>query len=116
MRVVDPARTGPAKVGADDPVFDSLVRIKLTSHAPAQAEKIDVDAEITAAFPAFAQLTKLAGFDTLVKSLRTAESLFHTAASPDADLSPPITLWMKVLENYVHAWLGHAGFAAATTM
>lgn len=95
-----------AKVGADDPVFDSLVRIKLASHAPAQAEKIDVDAEITSAFPAFAQLTKLAGFDTLVKSLRTAESLFHTATSPDADLSPPITLWMKVLENYVHAWLG----------
>jgi HEAT repeat protein len=95
-----------AKVAADDPVFDSLVRIKLASHAPAHAEKIDVDAEITAAFPAFAQLTKLAGFDTLVKSLRTAESLFHTATSPDADLSPPITLWMKVLENYVHAWLG----------
>jgi hypothetical protein len=41
-----------------------------------------------------------------VKSLRTAESLFHTTNSPDADLSPPITLWMKVLENYVHAWLG----------
>jgi HEAT repeat protein len=96
-----------AKVAADDPVFDSLVRIKLASHAPAHVEKVDVDAEITAAgFPAFAQLTKLSGFDTLVRSLRTAESLFHTANSPDADLSPPITLWMKVLENYVHAWLG----------
>jgi HEAT repeat protein len=86
--------TALAKVSADDPVFDALVRIKLASHAPAQAEKIDIDAEITSAFPAFAQLTKLAGFDTLVKSLRTAESLFHTANSPDADLSPPITLWM----------------------
>ena len=42
-----------------------------------------------------------------MKSLRTAESLFQTTASnTDADLSPPITLWMKVLENYVHAWLG----------
>jgi hypothetical protein len=58
-------------------------------------------------FPSFAQLVKLSGFDTLVKSLRTAESLFHTTANAkDADLSPPITLWMKVLENYVHAWLG----------
>lgn len=94
------------KVAADDPVFDSLVRLKLSTHAPSQAAAIDVDAEITAAFPAFAQLTKLSGFDTLVRSLRTAESLFHTANSPDADLSPPITLWMKVLENYVHAWLG----------
>lgn len=95
-----------AKVAADDPVFDSLVRLKLSTHAPSQAAAIDVDAEITAAFPAFAQLTKLPGFDTLVRSLRTAESLFHTSSSPDADLSPPITLWMKVLENYVHAWLG----------
>jgi len=94
------------KVAADDPVFDSLVRLKLSTHAPTQGPAIDVDAEITAAFPAFAQLTKLSGFDTLVRSLRTAESLFHTANSPDADLSPPITLWMKVLENYVHAWLG----------
>jgi HEAT repeat protein len=98
--------TALGKVGANDPVFDSLVRLKLASHAPTQAAAIDIDAEITAAFPAFAQLTKLAGFDTLVKSLRTAESLFHTANSPDADLSPSITLWMKVLENYVHAWLG----------
>jgi hypothetical protein len=58
-------------------------------------------------FPSFTQLTKLGGFDGLVKSLRTAESLFHTTGgNPDADLSPPITLWMKVLENYVHAWLG----------
>ena len=46
----------------------------------------------------------------MIRSLRTAESLLpvdravpHAA---DGDLSPPITLWMKVLENYVHAWLG----------
>jgi hypothetical protein len=43
----------------------------------------------------------------MIRSLRTAESLYQsTGAQPDADLSPPITLWMKVLENYVHAWLG----------
>lgn len=52
-------------------------------------------------------MTKLSGFDAMIRSLRTAESLFQTAgAQPDGDLSPPITLWMKVLENYVHAWLG----------
>jgi hypothetical protein len=43
----------------------------------------------------------------MIRSLRTAESLFQTTGSDaGADLSPPITLWMKVLENYVHAWLG----------
>jgi HEAT repeat protein len=99
-----------AKVSADDPAFESLVRMKLATHlatAGSGAPAVDVDAEIVAAFPSFAQLVKLTGFDALVKSLRTAESLFHTTANDkDADLSPPITLWMKVLENYVHAWLG----------
>jgi len=98
-----------ARIHADDPTFESLVRMKLASHVATSgnAPAIDVDAEIIAAFPSFAQLVKLAGFDNLVKSLRTAESLFHTTASnTDSDLSPPITLWMKVLENYVHAWLG----------
>jgi HEAT repeat protein len=98
-----------AKVSADDPVFEPLVRLKLATHAASAptAQSFDVDAEIAAVFPSFAQLTKLAGFDALVKSLRTAESLFHTTGQDaNADLSPPITLWMKVLENYVHAWLG----------
>ncbi len=97
-----------AKIGADDAAFEALIQLKLASHAlgPA-APAVDVDAEITAVFPSFGQLAKLSGFDGLVRSLRTAESLFHsTAAQPDSDLSPPITLWMKVLENYVHAWLG----------
>jgi len=94
-----------AQVGADDPAFESLVRLQLSTTAPAQTP-IDVDAEITTAFPSFSQMTKLAGFDALIRSLRTAESLFQTTTAPDADMSPPITLWMKVLENYVHAWLG----------
>jgi hypothetical protein len=104
--VIDTALT---KVDADDPAFESLVRLKLATHTsqgPAAAA-LDVDAEIASVFPSFPQLTKLAGFDSLVKSLRTAESLFHTTGNnTNADLSPPITLWMKVLENYVHAWLG----------
>jgi HEAT repeat protein len=98
-----------AKVHADDPAFEALVRIKLATHVSqsAAADAIDVDAELASVFPSFPQLTKLAGFDGLVRSLRTAESLFHTTGgNPQADLSPPITLWMKVLENYVHAWLG----------
>ncbi|CAN5918308.1 hypothetical protein BH11MYX3_BH11MYX3_22060 [soil metagenome] len=97
------------KVHSDDPAFEPLLRMKLASaaHEGDAAPALDVDAEIAQAFPAFAQLTKLSGFDALVRSMRTAESLFHsTGAAKDADLSPSITLWMKVLENYVHAWLG----------
>lgn len=97
-----------ARITGDDPAFEPLVRMKLASHVAREAgPAVDVDAEIASAFPSFAQLVKLAGFDALVRSMRTAESLFHsTASASDADLSPPITLWMKVLENYVHAWLG----------
>jgi len=83
------------------------MKLAAALHDTADAPVLDVDAEITNAFPSFAQLTKLSGFDQLIRSLRTAESLFHTTGqAKDADLSPPITLWMKVLENYVHAWLG----------
>jgi len=68
---------------------------------------VDVDGDITKVFPTFPQMAQLPGFETMIRSLRTAESLFHsTGQVADADLSPPITLWMKVLENYVHAWLG----------
>ncbi|HEU0032126.1 MAG TPA: HEAT repeat domain-containing protein [Kofleriaceae bacterium] len=98
-----------AKISPDDPAFEPLLRIKLAIAAASDdsGPAVDVDAAITAVFPSFGQLVKLSGFDALVKSLRTAESLFHASSHrQDTDLSPPITLWMKVLENYVHAWLG----------
>ncbi len=97
------------KVDSDDPAFEPLLRMKIATAAQADdaAPAVDVDAEITKLFPSFAAMTKLSGFDTMIRSLRTAESLFlSTGQQKDADLSPPITLWMKVLENYVHAWLG----------
>lgn len=96
------------RVHHDDAAFEPLLRMKLETHAqPADAPAVDIDATIAAEFPAFAQMTKLGGFDNFVRSLRTAESLYQTTGSAaNADLSPPITLWMKVLENYVHAWLG----------
>jgi hypothetical protein len=96
-------------ISADDAAFEPLLRLKLATaaHESATGPALDVDAEITSAFPAYAQLVRLPGFDGMVKSLRTAESLYHsTGAQKDADQSPAITLWMKVLENYVHAWLG----------
>jgi HEAT repeat protein len=98
-----------ARITADDAAFEPLLRLKLASAARADkpAAPADVDAEIAAVFPAFTQMVRLPGFDTMIRSLRTAESLFQTTGGDaGADLSPPITLWMKVLENYVHAWLG----------
>jgi len=105
--LVDEIDAALHRVDADDPAFEPLLRMKLETAIPADAPALDVDAEIAKEFPAYAQMSKLAGFDNFVRSLRTAEQLFQTTGStPDADLSPPITLWMKVLENYVHAWLG----------
>ena len=97
------------KVGPDDPAFEPLLQLKLQSLTPDgdAPAAVDVDGEITKVFPSFAQMAQLPGFETMIRSLRTAESLFQsTGQAADADLSPPITLWMKVLENYVHAWLG----------
>lgn len=101
------------KVAPEDPAFEPLLRLKLATAEAGDddAPALDIDAEITAVFPSFAQMTKLSGFDAMIRSLRTAESLYvsttraASGAGHDADLSPPITLWMKVLENYVHAWL-----------
>jgi len=99
------------RVGQDDAVYEALLTLKvdlLEADAKKDAASPgDVDASIVASFPAFAHMVKLRGFEQLVKSIRTAESLYRSvAAVEDADLSPPIVLWMKVLENYVHAWLG----------
>jgi HEAT repeat protein len=94
-----------ARVHADDPAFEPLVRLKLATAQTDGAPPPDVDGAIAQAFPSFSQMTKLSGFTALLSSLRTAESLFQTSAS-GGDLSAPITLWMKALEHYVHAWLG----------
>jgi HEAT repeat protein len=111
----DPAVRGAldaaiARLSADDPAFEPLLRHKTTAAlaaaAPGQAP-LDVDGAITAVFPSYAHMVSLRGFETLIKSMRTAESLYQTTTRlTDADQSPAIVLWMKVLENYVHAWLG----------
>jgi HEAT repeat protein len=99
-----------ARLGQDDAAFEPLLEAKvalLEARGGAAASPVDVDSEIVGAFPSFAHMVKLKGFDALVKSLRTAEALYRsTTGLPDADQSPPIVLWMKCLENYVHAWLG----------
>ncbi len=99
------------RLGADDLAFEPLLGLKVSLLEVARGDKkdtaADIDGAIIAAFPSFAHMVKLKGFESLVKSLRTAESLYRsTSAIADADASPPIVLWMKVLENYVHAWLG----------
>ncbi|HEX4423067.1 MAG TPA: hypothetical protein VH165_34355, partial [Kofleriaceae bacterium] len=70
-----------ARVHADDPAFEPLLRIKLAAlgAAAGTAAPVDVDAEIIAVFPSFAQMTKLAGFDAMLRSLRTAESLYQSS-------------------------------------
>ncbi|MBK9036185.1 MAG: HEAT repeat domain-containing protein [Myxococcales bacterium] len=99
-----------AKLGPDDPAYEPILAAKLElleARAGGAANPGDIDAAIVGAFPSFEHFIKLKGFDTLVKSVRTAEALYRSTGSlADADQSPPIVLWMKVLENYVHAWLG----------
>ena len=98
------------RLGPSDRAYEPLLAAKLElleARAGGAANPGDVDLAIVNAFPSFAHFVKLKGFDTLVKSIRTAESLYRSTGSlADADQSPPIVLWMKVLENYVHAWLG----------
>lgn len=99
------------RLDANDPVYEPLLTLKVelleAERGVGAVDPAVLDAGITAAFPSFAHMVQLAGFDSLVRSIRTAESLYRgVVGQGDADLSPPIVLWMKVLENYVHAWLG----------
>ncbi|MEZ4400799.1 MAG: HEAT repeat domain-containing protein [Kofleriaceae bacterium] len=98
------------RLGPDDAAYEPVLAAKLElleARAGGGADPADIDAAIIGAFPSFEHFVRLKGFDTLVKSIRTAEALYRSTGSlADADQSPPIVLWMKVLENYVHAWLG----------
>jgi HEAT repeat protein len=99
------------RLGPDDAAYEPLLGLKVQLLEASRTDKkdspADIDAAIAGSFPMFGQMVKLKGFESLIKSIRTAESLYRsTSAIADADASPPIVLWMKVLENYVHAWLG----------
>ena len=63
------------------------LRMKLETRRRGRRRRADPRSTSTprsrAAFPSFAQLTKLSGFDALVRSLRTAESLFQTTGASD---------------------------------
>src|SRR5262249_38386104 len=95
-----------ARLRPDDPAWEPLLLLKMSFYAEPQAD-VDgqVDDEIAKLFPTWRRLAEVSGFAPLAKSLRTAEALYRTEALADADLSPPIILWMKTLEGYVHAWL-----------
>jgi HEAT repeat protein len=92
------------RLGSDDPAWEPLLLLKMGFAAEPQADiDAQVDAEVSKVFPTWKRLSVVSGFKPLARSLRTAEALYATMA--DADLSPPIILWMKCLEGYVHAWL-----------
>jgi HEAT repeat protein len=117
-RLVVPAVGAPAllagldaalgRLGPDDPVAEPLLALKVAvlEQGGNSTGEADVDAAITALFPTYARLSRVRGFGSLGRSLRTAEALCRTTSGiRDADLSPPIALWVKVLEGYLHAWL-----------
>ncbi len=110
-RVVAAVDRSLRRVPPTDPVYDSLLALKVAtleaSVSTAQpSDPARVDRAIAAVFPAFARLQRARGFESLGRSVRTAEALFASAKSlADADQSAAIILWMKSLEGYVHAWL-----------
>ena len=96
-----------ARLRSDDPAWEPLLLLKMSLFAEPQQAGAEgqVDDEIAKAFPTWRRLSAVSGFAPLARSLRTAEALYRTPGLADADASPPIILWMKCLEGYVHAWL-----------
>lgn len=98
-----------SRMESSDPVWEHLCLLKMSLFTEPQqqggAAPAPVDDDIAKLFPMWRRLSAVAGFAPLARSLRTAESLYRTIGSGDADPSPPVILWMKTLEGYVHAWL-----------
>jgi hypothetical protein len=100
-----------SRIDHDHLAYETLLELKLKtletrrSMMPrTSASAPNVDADITAHFPAWPRLSAVRGFQPLAKSLRTAETLYG-AADADGDQSAAIVLWTKSLEGYLHAWL-----------
>jgi hypothetical protein len=104
LPLVDAALT---RLAPDDAATEALINLKLRLYEDKSgAAGAPIDDAIVALFPTYARLQRVRGFQPLDKSLRTAESLYRSAASlGEVDHAPPIMLWMKCLEGYVHAWL-----------
>jgi hypothetical protein len=99
-----------ARLSPEDPAYDALLELRLHLAEAPRAERrsaTSVEDAIVSVFPTFAELSRIRGFEPLGRSLKTAEALYSTTTGlADADHSPPIVLWTKTLEGYVHAWLG----------
>jgi HEAT repeat protein len=100
-----------ARVNHDDPIYESLLALKLAAIESSRPTRANAHVEDTIAqiFPRWAKLRDVRGFVPLAKSLRTAEMLYASniglSGPADADQSAAIVLWMKSLEGYLHAWL-----------
>ena len=97
-----------ARLSSDDAVTEPLLalKVRILEQDDAPVGEQDIEAAIVAAFPTYARLSQASGFAPLGRSMRTAEALCRTAGGIEGgDLSPPISLWTKVLEGYLHAWL-----------
>ncbi|GEM_PF-1363182 len=105
------ARIGEAldRVGPDDPIYETLVALKLAvleATRPAASRVGSIDDAIAEAFPSFVRLRSERSFASLARSLRTAEMLHaSTDRGSDDDHSAAIILWTKCLEGYLHGWL-----------
>jgi HEAT repeat protein len=103
-----PVSEAVARLDSEDPAWEPLLRLRMTlleTPQAAGAPPVNVDDEIAKYFPMWRRLSLVPGFQPLARSLRTAEALYRSISGADADPSPPIILWMKTLEGYVHAWL-----------
>jgi HEAT repeat protein len=107
-RIAGPLDEALQRIDGDDAAYEPLLELKVKLLEQGHGERAagNVEAAIAAAFPTYTRLSKVRGFEQLGRSLRTAEALYGTATGlADADMSPPIVLWMKCMEGYAHTLL-----------
>lgn len=97
------------KLHSADPAYEPLLQQKISLlEANRRTAKGDdtIDRCIIDAFPACRILLEREDTARFMNILRTAEVLYQSSIDlSDADLSSPVVLWVKCMENFLHATL-----------
>lgn len=98
------------KLGTIDAAYEPLLQRKIdlleVSKGATAAGDDHIDQRIAALFPAYHLLLAQEADGRLINILRTAEALYQSSTTlSNADLSSPVVLWVKCLENFLHGAL-----------
>jgi len=91
---------------AYEPLLQLKIRLLESSNKPSIKGDSRIDLCVMTEFPTYRKLVKLENYSRAMNILRTAEALYQSSTElSNADLSSPVVLWIKCMENFLHSLL-----------